>query len=234
MSAGQGETKAYTIDDIAKELGVSKTTVSRAISGKGRLSAETRARVQAFIEAHNYRPNAVAKSLAQSRTYNLGMVLPSNIELSFFQECMAGICGVASRNDYDVLVSVVNGKDTSQLERVIDNHKVDGVIVSRSTVNAPEVELLKKKQVPFVVIGTTADPELITVDNDTRRACKELTALLLKKGLRRMTLLGAKRRTMSQRIAARALRTPIARPGLLCPERGFFWESTPLSVPGTL
>ena len=55
-----------TIDDIARELGVSKTTVSRAISGKGRISAATRERVQAYIEKHNYKPNASAKSLAES------------------------------------------------------------------------------------------------------------------------------------------------------------------------
>ena len=49
---------SLTIDDIARELGVSKTTVSRAISGKGRISTATRERVQAYIEEHNYKPNA--------------------------------------------------------------------------------------------------------------------------------------------------------------------------------
>ena len=64
---------SLTIDDIARELGVSKTTVSRAISGKGRISAATRERVQAYIEEHNYKPNASAKSLAESKTYNLAL-----------------------------------------------------------------------------------------------------------------------------------------------------------------
>lgn len=82
MSHLNQEKKIYTIDDIAKELGISKTTVSRAISGKGRLSAETRTRVLDFIEKHNYRPNAVAKSLAQNRTNNIGLILPGGEELS--------------------------------------------------------------------------------------------------------------------------------------------------------
>lgn len=55
------EKKIYTIEDIARELGVSKTTVSRAISGKGRISQATRDRVRAFIKEHDYRPNVVAK-----------------------------------------------------------------------------------------------------------------------------------------------------------------------------
>ena len=65
-----------TIDDIARDLGVSKTTISRAISGKGRIGAETRTRVLEYIEKCNYRPSAAAKGLAESRTYNVALVLP--------------------------------------------------------------------------------------------------------------------------------------------------------------
>ena len=69
------EKKIYTIEDIARELGVSKTTVSRAISGKGRISQATRDRVRAFIKEHDYRPNVVAKGLAQRKTYNIALLL---------------------------------------------------------------------------------------------------------------------------------------------------------------
>ena len=85
------EKKFYTIDDVARELGVSKSTVSRAISGKGRIGSETRERVLRFIEEHDYRPNAVAKGLAQKKTYNLGLILPLDYaatEFSFFKDCM--------------------------------------------------------------------------------------------------------------------------------------------------
>ena len=57
--------KKITIADVAEHLGVSKTTVSRAISGKGRISEETRKRVLEYIEAENYKPNVIAKGLAQ-------------------------------------------------------------------------------------------------------------------------------------------------------------------------
>ena len=68
------EKKIYTIEDIARELGVSKTTVSRAISGKRRISQATRDRVRAFIKEHDYRPNVVAKGLAQRKTYNIALL----------------------------------------------------------------------------------------------------------------------------------------------------------------
>ena len=103
------EKQVYTIEDVARELGISKTTVSRAISGKGRLSAQTRKRVLDFIAEHNFRPNAVARSLAQSRTFNLGLVLPGDrrdIDTAFFHECMMGICQIATEHDYDVLVAM--------------------------------------------------------------------------------------------------------------------------------
>lgn len=76
-----GERKNYTIEDIARELGVSKTTVSRAISGKGRISQATRERVMQFIEAHDYRPNVMAKGLAQRKTYNIALLLPVCLSL---------------------------------------------------------------------------------------------------------------------------------------------------------
>ena len=93
-------TTVYTIEDVARELGLNKSTVSRAISGKGRVSEETRAKVLAFIEEHDYHPNAVAKSLAQNRTCNLGLVMPGiypSIQPAFFHEFMEGCRESAAR-----------------------------------------------------------------------------------------------------------------------------------------
>ncbi|MCI6649047.1 MAG: LacI family DNA-binding transcriptional regulator, partial [Lachnospiraceae bacterium] len=63
-----------TIDDIARALGVSKTTVSRALSGKGRISDSTKKRVMEYAREHDYKPNVMARGLAQSRTYNIAVV----------------------------------------------------------------------------------------------------------------------------------------------------------------
>ena len=65
-----------TISDVAEALGVSKTTVSRAISGKGRIGEATRQKVLAYIEEHDYKPNVIARGLAQSKTFNLCVVMP--------------------------------------------------------------------------------------------------------------------------------------------------------------
>lgn len=195
----------YTIDGIARELGVSKTTVSRAISGKGRISAETREKVLAFIDQHDFRPNAAAKSLAESRSRNLALVLPEDgaaLDQRFFRECMEGVCQMAAHSDYDVLLTMSEDGAASRLERIIANRKVDGVIAARSEALSPLPALLRAQSVPFVLIGESSDPDVICVDNSNRRACRDLTALLLDRGLTRMALLGGDERfnvTLSRR-----------------------------------
>lgn len=187
------EDRNLTIGDIAQELGVSKTTVSRAISGKGRIGEQTRARVLDYIEAHHYSPNVIAKGLAQNKTYNLGMVLPGDyniVELPFFQNCMLGISQAASAAGYDILISMVTADDIGQLERVVTNRKIDGVILTRTLINDAPVRYLKENGVPFVTIGSTDDNEVVQIDNDHRSACRELTARLLEQGIKRITLIG--------------------------------------------
>ncbi len=188
--------KKITIGDVAEALGVSKTTVSRAISGKGRIGNGTKERVLRYIEEHDYKPNVIAKGLAQSKTYNIGLVMPGNhnfVDSSFFQKCMLGISGVAAAADYDMVVSMIQDDDLSQLKRLVRNNKVDGVILSRTLVDDGPAEYLKKNRMPFVAIGTSPDPGIIQIDHDHREACRELTSILLMKGMRRMALLGGSR-----------------------------------------
>lgn len=187
------EEKKLTIGDIAQELGVSKTTVSRAISGKGRIGEQTRQRVLQYIEECHYSPNVVAKGLAQNKTFNLGMVLPGDyniVELPFFQKCMMGISRLASARGYDVLISMVTADRITQLERVVANRKIDGAILTRTLADDVAMQYLKENGIPFVAIGSTNDNRVIQIDNDHRSACRELTGNLLDSGIRKIALIG--------------------------------------------
>lgn len=193
MGESQEENKTLTIADIADALGVSKTTVSRAISGKGRIGSETRERVLKYIDAHNYTPNVIAKSLAQNKTYNLAVVMPGDyelIDLPFFQNCIMGIQEIASSFDYDMLLTVCNNADVTKLERIVRNRKVDGVILLRSFMDDVQVEYLQEKNVPFVVTGSSNYKGVVQVDNDHRAACRELTSILLMKRMKKIALIG--------------------------------------------
>lgn len=182
-----------TISDIAEALGVSKTTVSRAISGKGRIGEVTRKRVLDYIEEHDYKPNVIARGLAQSKTFNLCVVMPGNyaiVDLPFFQEVIAGIQEIAGMNEYDILLCICQENDISNLERILHNHKVDGVVLLRTFMKDFQIELLTERQVPFVTTGSTAYRKVKQVDNDHQSACRELTSILLMRQMKRIALLG--------------------------------------------
>ena len=190
---GNEEKKNITIADVAEALGVSKTTVSRAISGKGRIGQETRDRVLKYIEEHDYKPNVIAKGLAQSKTYNLCVVMPGEydvVDLTFFQECLFGIQEIAGIMEYDILLSICKNNDISSLERIISNRKVDGVILMRTFVEDRQIEYLQEKKVPFVTIGSSNYTGVIQIDHNHKSACKELTSIILMKGMKRIALIG--------------------------------------------
>ena len=189
----ENEKKNITISDVADALGVSKTTVSRAISGKGRIGDETRQRVLAYIEEHDYKPNVIAKGLAQSKTFNICVVMPSSyalVDLPFFQEAIMGIQEIAGMMEYDILLCICQENDISGLERIIKNRKVDGVILLRTFVKDAQIEFLSNKQIPFVTVGSTTYKNVVQVDNDHKSACRELASILLMRGLEKIALLG--------------------------------------------
>ena len=182
-----------TISDVAEALGVSKTTVSRAISGKGRIGEETRQRVLSYIEEHDYKPNVIAKSLAQSKTFNICVVMPGDyalVDLPFFQEAIMGIQEIAGMMEYDILLCISQGDDITSLKRIIMNRKVDGVVLLRTFVDDPQVKFLAEKNIPFVAAGSSQYKSVKQIDHDHETACRELTSIILMRGLRNIAILG--------------------------------------------
>lgn len=180
--------KNITIADVAEALGISKTTVSRAISGKGRIGEGTRQKVLSYIEEHNYKPNVIAKGLAQSRTYNLCVVMPGSfslVDMPFFKDAMTGIQEIAELEEYDILLCIGQKNNLNSLERVVSNHKVDGVILLRTFLEDTQIELLQNKGVPFVTTGSTRYKKVKQVDFDHESACYELTSILLMRGVKK-------------------------------------------------
>lgn len=185
--------KNITISDVAEALGVSKTTVSRAISGKGRIGEETRLRVLEYIEKHDYQPNVIAKSLAQSKTFNICVVMPGDyalVDLPFFQEAIMGIQEIAGMNEYDILLCICQENDITGLKRIIQNRKVDGVILLRTFVNDPQIDFLLEKKIPFVAAGSSQNKKVKQIDHDHENACRELISILLMKGMDKIAFLG--------------------------------------------
>jgi DNA-binding LacI/PurR family transcriptional regulator len=183
----------HTLDSIAKELGLSKTTVSRAISGKGRISEETRQKVNDYIKKINYRPSAVARSLAANRTFNVGLVVPADSalgEMPYFQTLMTGVCERAMDYDYDVLILLADNDGISPLKHAVQNRKIDAVIVSRCERDSKVINFLKEAKIPYIVVGNPMDDDVLYVDHDNRGAAARMIETLIDRGIHRMALIG--------------------------------------------
>ena len=186
-----------TIDDIARDLGVSKTTISRAISGKGRISEATREKVKEYIKACNYRPSASAKGLAESRTYNLALVLPKSfiqLDLPYIRQVMNAICEEAFNWDYNILMCLSTDAYPESLLRTLDNRKVDGVILSRTVENDALVDMLIERDMPFATIGSLppsmGGKATVEADHDQVGGCWAFAKTILQESQEKIALLG--------------------------------------------
>jgi DNA-binding LacI/PurR family transcriptional regulator len=157
------------IGEIARRAGVSRSTVSYALSGRRAVSAETRKRIEQVIAEVGYRPNAAARALKEGRTRTLGLVIPpasqrlTDMQLGF----VASVVEAAAQVDLDVLLSPTGGDHDRSFERLITGQRVDGVIVMEIRLEDARVSRLQQAGLPFVTIGRTAHPEHLSwVDVD--------------------------------------------------------------------
>jgi len=183
------------LKELAQKLGLSPTTVSRALNGYPEVNEATRDKVMAAARRYNYRPNARAIRLAKGRAMAVGHVLPmatrNEIMNPIFADFIAGAGEVYSANGYDMLLSVVS--DESELEAYRDlksRGAVDGVIVHAVRSYDPRIALLQEIGLPFVLHGraTGIGVDYSWVDVNNRRAFLRAAEFLLDLGHRRIAL----------------------------------------------
>lgn len=122
-----------SINDIARALGISPSTVSRALKDHPDISTETKKQVQAYAEKVNYRPNALALSLKRQRSNTLGLIIPEIVH-HFFSSVISGIESVAYAKGYRVIICQSNEdykREVMNAQALLDN-RVDGVLASVS------------------------------------------------------------------------------------------------------
>lgn len=126
--------EAATIKDIAKALGLSTSTVSRALRDSHEISEATKKRIKDYATEINYRPNPVALSLKEKRTLSIGVVV-SEIANTFFSQVINGIESIAYKNGYNVIIT--QSKESIQREQMLldylSSRSIDGLIISISS-----------------------------------------------------------------------------------------------------
>ncbi len=142
-----------TIKDIAKALGISPSTVSRALKDHPDISPKTKKAVQELAESLKYEPNEIALSLRSSTTKTIGVIIPQIVHF-FFSSVISGIEEVASREGFSVLICQSNEDFEKEVHVIHTLHtkRVDGVMVSvsKTTGDFSHFEELKKHNIPLV------------------------------------------------------------------------------------
>jgi len=177
------------LKELSTILNLSQTTVSRALNDYPEVKEATRQRVKAAAMAHNYRANPRAKGLATGRSMAIGHVIPIStrheIVNPIFADFIAGAGEIYSRNDHDMLLSVVSDIDEERTYRQLAaKASVDGVIVHGPRGNDPRIKLLKSLGIPFVVHGRASaeDTDYSWVDVNNRRSFERAANLLFDLG----------------------------------------------------
>lgn len=184
------------IYEIAQELGISTTTVSRAISGKGRLSEATRQRVLEYIASRNLDPCVRKRKYTDKKTGNILVTIPAEKDyalLPYFMEILSSVYDYCVIRGFQVMMAKTGANDIDALKTIISKHKVDGVVLTRTITDALDIKFLKERGVPFVAIGSYDDKTVSQVDVDQMSGCRDLTSILLRMGIRKIALFCADR-----------------------------------------
>ncbi|MFD1175343.1 LacI family DNA-binding transcriptional regulator [Paenibacillus puldeungensis] len=185
-----------TIQQIADLAGVNKATVSRVINGNSKISEKTREKVEAIMKQQNYVPNSIARGLAFNKTFTVGFYSDYTDKRAyanpFFYKVLQGIEEIVYNNDHMFLMMSdhVNKKSKSTFEKVVSQHRVDGLIIPNTLLTERNYDLLVKHKMPYVVTGENMLPKggVPWVDIDNVQAGQILTEHLIELGCRNIMI----------------------------------------------
>ncbi|SFP85224.1 LacI family DNA-binding transcriptional regulator [Parafilimonas terrae] len=186
--------EAAKLKDISKVLGLSVSTISRALNDSYEISEKTKKLVREYAEKINYRPNPVAVSLREKRSRSIGVII-AEIANSFFSQMINGVESVAHAKGYNVIIT----QSLESYERELSNleflasRSVDGCLISVSTEtkNFDHITRLHKRGFPFVCFDRIIDDiKTHKVSIDNFKGAYDATKELVKSGFKRIAMLG--------------------------------------------
>lgn len=196
-----------SLKDIAKEAGVSVTTVSLIINNKsqnGRISAAVVARVNKIIKEKNYQPNIIARSLRTGKSTTIGLIV-EDISNHFFASISKTIERVANKNGYKVIYASTDNDDQKarELVEMMQLNQVDGIIITPTIGIKSAIEELIKQEKPIVLFDRYfpgMNVSYIVLDNF--KGAYDMTSHLIKKGYKNIAFItvSSKMNQLQQRL----------------------------------
>lgn len=223
-----------SLKDLARELGVSIATVSRALRSSPEIGKEMQERVKELAKLKNYRPNPFAQSLRKEAPKILGVVVP-HLETHYYSAVLSGIEAEAAKSGYSV-ISANSHEDFEAEARALDNFvsmHVEGVIacLAQTTTDYHHFEEVADMGIPLVFFGRTCLPERFSsVKANGDEAAQQATQHLIDTGSKRIAFVGGpnhldmvRRRKHGYLEALRENRLPILREMVACGKIDYQW-----------
>lgn len=188
--------KKVTLKQIAKELDVSISTVSKSLKDSHEISEDTRQKVQAFAKLYNYKPNNIALSLKNKKTKTIGIIIPEIVH-HFFATVISGIEQVANENGYNVIVCLSDesfDKEVINME-LLANGSTDGFILSLSKETQQKkdfhhIQEIISQGMPVVMFDrVTNDVFCDKVIIDDQQAAYDAIQFFISRGFKKIALL---------------------------------------------
>ncbi|UYN89139.1 MAG: LacI family DNA-binding transcriptional regulator [Anaerolineales bacterium] len=208
------------IEEIAKQAGVSRSTVSRVINDDPNVSERTRQRVLDVISSNNYVPNRAARKLAGGRTGIIGLVIPigvSNLFVEpFFPILVQSVTNRCNHLNHSVMLWLGEPeRERRSISQILSNDLLDGVVVSSLQDRDPIVAALHQSQIPFVLIGRYPDSLPVSfVDIDNEECTRQAVKYLIQIGRKRIATITGVEGTLVYRARLEAYRATLAEAGL--------------------
>lgn len=178
----------YTLEDIARLAGVSRSTVSRVVNNHPGVRPEVRERVWKIIREVGYQPHAAARSLATRRSDIIGLVIPEAVSTlfidPFFSLLIRGITDACYEQGYHLMLALFStpAQEEDLYNRLLRSQYLDGVILASTRLDDPLIERLVNDGVPFVSVGRHPHPQVSYVDVDNVAGARMAVDYLIRQG----------------------------------------------------
>ncbi|MDI7863432.1 substrate-binding domain-containing protein [Rhizobiaceae bacterium n13] len=183
------------LKQLSELLGLSQTTVSRALNGYPEVNQATRERVLKAVKETGYRPNKAAQRLATGKAGSIGLVMPTetgHYSDVHFGEFLSGLGEAAVRHDFHFVIMPADPQDEiGALRRLAASGNVDALFLAYMRTNDPRLAMLKSLPIPFLVHGRSlgSEPDYPYLDVDNEQAFHDAAKLLLQLGHKRIALI---------------------------------------------
>lgn len=173
-----------TLKDVARETGLTVSTVSRVLNNRGYISEETRKNVYDAMKKLNYQPNELARSLSKKTTNTIGVIVP-HIKHPYFAELISRIEWAASKKDYKILLFNSQDKDEKEMKilEMCKSNRVAGVILCSGSVT---MDYFAGLDVPLITIERNLENGTATVECDNEKGGRIAAKYLIDKGCKNL------------------------------------------------